>query len=261
MKKWSLFLLAASVFLCMTAGSSIAVTFSGTASGEFVNEYVIYSTNIYSITNNDNGDKAYFNWGEPSATPYDSQFTFDGVGSDQEPGWTANAEESFLIGDFTYRNGSTHHSGGVLGIDLSITLQLLDPLYLTDSYTFNFSIENTQNIYTYADYPELTQEERNALNGDIVHAESAFSDTVFTYDDIDFTLELLGFSTDGGETIRTDFSSPERNSAIAGVYARITSDIPSTEPVPEPSTIFLMGFGVICLSVIIRKKQRKNLPE
>ena len=193
------------------------------------------------------GGTATFNWGKPATTTFDNMFTFDGVGSDGPPGWTTNSDAgtSFLIGDFSYRNGSTYNSSGISGVSLDITLLITDPITNSGGYKFDFSITNTPNNTGDSD-----------LDGDIVTSISAFSDTVFAYDGVDYTLELLGFSNDGGVTILTDFSSPEGAIANAGVYARITSDIPAR--VPEPSTILLLGTGLLGLVGYNRKRFSKK---
>ena len=57
---------------------------------------------------------------------------------------------------------------------------------------------------------------------------------------VNYYLEVLGFSKDGGKTITADFSSPEGQTAQAGLYARITAQGCA---VPEPATMVLFGLG------------------
>lgn len=223
------------IILCMMVGAAGAVEFSGSAYGEWDN-VISKSWDIYEVNNNDAGGLADFNWGQPYGTPFNNQFTFDGVGSDGDDGWHANTEEAFLIGDFFYQNGDTLYASGIKGVDLNLSLSIVDPFAQFDSYDFGFKITNTFN--TTGD---------PVLDGDIVTLQNFISETMFTYNEIEYTLELLGFSTDGGVSFSYDFSSPESSNAKAGIYAKITATNQSA-PIPEPSTIILTGIGLLVLA-------------
>jgi hypothetical protein len=239
-----LVILGVIAFIFSMAGSASAISFSGTTLGAWNDVISTDSDDIWSINNNDSGWEAIFNWGVAIGMPFNNQFTFNGIGSDGGTGWSANSEDPFLIGEFSYRNGSTVNSIGINGVTLDINLSITDPTGITGGYNFDFSITNTPN--TTGDPVE---------DGDIVTYINDCSNTSFTvWDanlgvDIEYTLKMLGFSNDGGFTIRADFSSPEGSAATAGIYAQITSHI-SPSPVPEPATIFLLGSGIIGLARI-----------
>ena len=221
----------------MQAGVAQAILFEGTATGSWTNVVSTDTGDVYSVNNNDAGGIATFNWGTPATTVFDNEFSFDGSGSDGGPGWSTLDETAFLIGDFSYRNGSTFNSSGIDDVDLSIDLAITSPLGLLDTFTFDFSITNT---------PNSTGDP--VLDGDIVTVTSSLSPTIFNYLGTDYTLELLGFSTDGGASITTDFSSAEGATAAAGVYGRITQNV----DVPEPSILAMMGIGL--LGFMFRRK-------
>jgi len=233
---------------CVAIGTNANATFfSGTATGEWSNVLSTDSYDKFSISNKDDQNKkdATFNWGvggnKPPATKFDNQFTFDGVGSDKswDAGWETNTDDdlAFLLGDFTYRNGSTTNSKGIEGVDLDIGIVFSDPAGIT-SFVFSnsFSIINTPN-----DYNPLS----NPKNNDTVSFLSTTGNT-FSYAGTDYTLDILGFSQDG-KTFAFNFDSPEGATASAGLYGQITKTGGGGAQVPEPATIFLLGSGLLGL--------------
>lgn len=226
----------ATVLSCVVI-SSYAIPFTGSVLGQWTDVVSNNSSDIYSVNNNDAVSTASFNWGEPATTTFDNQFTFDGLSF-------ADVEENtaFAIGNFTYRNGSTYYSEGISGVSMDLSLQITNPLNLSDVYDFSFSIVGTPN-----------NSGDSIIDGDIVSALNGYSSSNFTYNGINYTLNLLGFSSDGGATIRSDFSSAEGATQSAQLFARITSEIPS---VPEPSSFSFLISGIVALCgfSIFRKK-------
>jgi len=232
MKKYAGMLLGVALALCCAQVAG-ATTFSGTATGSWANPVLDPGGGPYSIiNNNDAGGTATFLWGDGASfgSPPCS-FTFNGVGSDGAPGWTADAETPFDIGAFSYYNGTIASGTGANGIDLLVALVITDPLNVANTYTFAFDITNT---------PNSTGDP--VKDGDIVTVVTGYSPTTFWYGSTEYTLNILGFSNDLGATIRTDFSSPESASASAHLYARITQELGPV--VPEPTTLLLTGMGL-----------------
>ena len=226
-----------------------ATIFSGSVTGEWDNVNSTNSNDVFSILNNDPGGVAQFNWGtggEYPATSFDNQFTFDGVGSDPgESEWDVEEEIAFLLGDFDYRNGSTYNSTGVDGVDLNVMVSLSSPINTDYSFSsFGFSITNTPN-----------NTGNSTVDGDIVTLGNNTTGNSFTYAGTEYTLDILGFSQDSGNTFTYDFSSPEGETASAGLYGKISKT--GGAQVPEPATIFLLGSGMLGLFGY-RKKFRKT---
>ncbi len=239
-------LLAIAALASAGTAATWAVQFEGTAVGSWVNVVSEASDDIYSVLNNDAGGNATFNWGTPATTEFNNQFTFDGVGSDGLPNWVAtDAETPFKLGDFTYRNGSTYNSTGINGVSLNVLLTIVDPAGLgANDYLFNYSIVNTPNNTGNA-----------VLDGDIVNILGQPSPTTFMFGGNEYTLDILGFSSDGGATIRTDFSSPEGGTATAELYARITEDI---HGIPEVgSSLLLLAVALLGTSAFRRFSQKQ----
>ena len=66
-----------------------------------------------------------------------------------------------------------------------------------------------------------------------------------------YFFNLLGFSTDGGVTIDSVFSSPEGGHNSAQLYGQLT-----TEPVPEPASLLLFGGALTTVAMRMRRHAR-----
>lgn len=216
-----------------------------------------FDEDIFHTFNNDGGalpaDSAIFQWGltrtadglYPSATdtiaPYRNQFEFNGVGSDGNLGWMDTDNpllNPFAFGTFDYFNGSTYYSTGVNGVTLDIDFYIEDFFNIqVDSFAMQmkFEIENISNV------PYPTSDNVNLINGHSLTRNFSSNGKYYQF-------EIMGFSDDGGQTITTDFSSPEGITASAELYARINE-------VPEPATFLLFGVGMVGL---VGAKMRKK---
>ena len=245
MKKSSKRVICVLIFLItlLIGTNANAAFFSGSVTGEWGNVVSTDPSDIYSIQNRDDVGKngvAKFNWGKGGkkpATKFDNQFTFDGVGSDPgESEWEVDEGIAFLLGDFTYRNGSTYNSTGVDGVDLDVMISLTEPETVEYSFSsFGFSITNTPN-----------DTGNPVTDGDIVTLANNTTGNSFSFGGTEYTLDILGFSQDSGNTFAYDFSSPEGATANAGLYGKI-SQTGGGAQVPEPATIFLLGSGLLGL--------------
>lgn len=218
-----------------------AVSVTGTAVGSWSNVTDTTGVSVYHINNNDSGATANFDWGTtycptcvPPTTSFNNLFTFDGVGSDGDAPFNALVDVPFLVGEFTYRNGSTINSIGVSAVDLSVAVAVQTPVTESATSTFDFTIVNTPNATG-----------NPVLDGDIVIVANSINPVIFSYANVNYILNVVGFSKDGGLTFTNDFSSPEGQTAGAGLYAMITA---SDQPVPEPGTITLLGMAVAGLA-------------
>lgn len=196
-------------------------------------------------------------WGTP--TPSDSSIVFTGVGTNTftwgdasgfgtgpnslsfagNP-FSTNVETPFQVGNLTYFNGTTAIGTTPNSVPLNVLLSFTDPSGLNQDFNFDFNLVSTTNIGD----PEA--------DADFVFPPNTFSSNRFNFGGIDYTLQLLGFSRNGGATIVDEFRVRENETDSAALFARITF-VPTTTP--EGSSIqALLSIGTIGVVASLRKK-------
>jgi hypothetical protein len=70
-----------------------------------------------------------------------------------------------------------------------------------------------------------------------------------------YFFNLLGFSIDGGVTIQNVFTSPEGANNSAQLYGQLT-----TEPVPEPASLLLLGGALTAVATRMRRARATSAP-
>lgn len=234
--------LAGWVLALLMVPAAHAVPFEGTALGSWVNPDGTFG---YNIINLDAQSEAWVLWGEPeNLNQFRNRIAFDGVGSSGGPGWSAEDGQAFRIGEFSFSNGLVgFDSHDLLGISLDILLQLTTPMAAALTFTFDFGLINTPNTGD------------PVLDADIVTVSNPGSPTTFSFEGLDYTLRLLGFSSDQGATILTDFVVPERETMQAGLYAQIDL-VPAAVAIPEPGGLALLGIGLLGIAWMHRRRAR-----
>jgi hypothetical protein len=198
-----------------------AQTLEGRASGGFGGPLTPESTSVWAVSSEEGGTNNRIEWGQgnegvlrnPSQSNY---IQFDGAE------FTATTEESFPLGTLSYRNGNVYPWSAFDG-DFTFDLALVADETATTLQTveFDFNILNT---------PNNTGDP--VLDGDRLRFSASNPTQAFTFKGIDYQLELVGFSDDGGQTIISEFNAPEQTTAQATLYAKMT---------PLPTEVNLVG--------------------
>lgn len=210
--------------LLISISQAQAVTFTGTSTGSWGLPSNPSASTF--ISNENGGINNRLTWGVPVSNSFTNYVEYDGAR------FNTDVNNLFRVGDLTYRNGRiTNFFNG--DFTLRIVLFLSNPFSGTQSFTFNFNILNTDN-----------NTGDPILDGDRLRlATNGVSRQTFRDDVANYTLQLVGFSTDGGITIENELNAPEDSTATSSLYARITP-VPLPKPVPEPVTssgLFVMG--------------------
>ncbi|MCP4071902.1 MAG: hypothetical protein GY742_09220 [Hyphomicrobiales bacterium] len=71
-----------------------------------------------------------------------------------------------------------------------------------------------------------------------------------------YTLNILGFSTDGGTTISNQFISPEHGTSTASLYA-VFAESGAPPEVPIPAALPLFGTGLALMGFVCWRRKRK----
>lgn len=157
-----------------------------------------------------------FTSGQPFYSGTDPNIlTIDGVT------FGADAGSVFKVADFSYFNSVTLEGSDVASVPVTFDIDFTTPSLFSEMFTFSFLLDITPN-----DFGDLP---------DTLTPVNVESQTSFTTDLGEFTLKLLGFSSDGGQTLRNDFLLPERETAFAGLYAELSAPSQPDPPVDPPA--------------------------
>ncbi|MGV0024535.1 PTPA-CTERM sorting domain-containing protein [Phormidesmis priestleyi] len=223
---------------CLVVGSQLsaqALTFEGSSSGQFGLPITPgFGSDVF--LSNEGGTNSRLNWGTPVSGSFSNFVQFNG-----SSGFSTPTDATFKVGDLAYRNGSTLN-GFDGNFPLSIALNFTNPSGVNQAFNFLFNILNTPNITG-----------NPVLDGDRLRFSTAgLSSGAFNAGGVSYTLQLLGFSPDGGSTIINEFNSPEGTTATADLYGRITA-----ASIPTPALLP----GLIGMVAALRKRKAEVVEE
>lgn len=146
------------------------------------------------------------------------------------------------LGTLDYFNGITATGSNVDHVDLIVSLTLTTPSVPTEVYDFQFQMLSRVNP-----------------DPDDVTFVSPTTSTSFTYNDVDYTLRLLGFSDDGVVFRDAFLSRGEGVLSTTKLWAIVTAVVPPPATVPEPASVISAATaGLVGLGLLARRRRRKE---
>ena len=180
-------------------------------------------------------------WGTPATAAGQSGYNFTPAGDLLN----VTLGSAFLVGTFQHVNQPVF--GSLSSIDYSFGFAT-NGVPAAVSNVFHFIQTDTANAQPCPAGPEGPS---ISICDDFVNISGATFNQQITVGSDTYFFNLLGFSKDGGATIKTGFQSPEGETNTAGLYGIVTA---APISVPEPLSAALLGLGLAAFAWARRRR-------
>ncbi len=232
--------------LSLVGGAALAISIVTSAdaiqvnsiSGEWTN--VVGGANVTNSGSTDISNPAELRWGYSDPA---NNSGYDFLAREDVP-FDVLIGFQFEIGDFSHINKPIPGGTAISSAQLDVLVDI-DVAGSTGPYQFSFLHDETPNSCSGV-----------GCSDDIVDVGNLDTDDSFFLGGLWYTLNILGFSTDGGTTISNQFISPEGGTSTAGLYAIFAESVAPPE-VPIPAALPLFGTGLALMGFVSWRRKRK----
>ncbi|MBD2205225.1 choice-of-anchor K domain-containing protein [Calothrix sp. FACHB-1219] len=202
----------------------------------------INNTSVTSSTTKTEAIENQVRWGEGKNGQ--SGLGFEGVS-----GLNLDLNEIFEIGTLRHYNNAINAGTAASKVNLGLNLNFSG--IGAQTFNFSFNIDETPNVGKVSDCPYYS----TAICSDKITFSTPKNVNTFSIADVEYTLQIVGFSQSPNGTPVKDFISQEGGSNSASLYAKITTAPPKR--VPESSSgLSLVAFGALAAGSMLNQRQK-----
>lgn len=198
-----------------------------------------------------NGLDSQVRWG----SPYNSLNAKSGLGFTGLEDLDLSIGQVFNVGTLRHYN-HTISSAAPIGIqtDMSLTLDFDHVGIGQQTFDFELNIDETLNnasLHAGGQCPYLTT---GSGCSDAITWSNSIGSQAFSFDDQNYTLELVGFANSFGDDLVDEFISQEQGVSATNLYARLVQldSTPGPQDIPEPAGV--VGLGVLGAAIATRRR-------